>query len=453
MTDDQKIKHEGSDTAPFSKLVLNEEEQDILSGKKGKTLQKVMKTVVLYAEACGATKLVPVEGPPHFVICTPSPAIGPSLEMLDELIEAGLMTTMPFTVDPRPVDFDNLMCTTAQKKVFMDVHKDQTAFEERLAKLGLRDSRAFTCTCYLPEVGNRPIRGTVLAWSESSAVIFANSVLGARTHRNGAIIDLLCNILGKTPLFGLLEDDGRRARWLVEIDTSILPNPQLLGGAIGRTVGEEVPYLVGLDKFLGNELSAEAEDFFKDMGATCAAIGAVGLFHVENLTPEARDQGRKLLFENHCRYFIDDRELQRVRQSYDVLWKTAAAVPRRCLIGCPHLSLRQLHWWTERIHDVLREKGKKEVSMETVLFAAPDVMHEFQNDRSTYEKLMLTGVKLSAICAETFMTNPLVAEEPVITNSNKLRAYTTARFFIDDEILDIISDGELKGNCAYDQNI
>jgi len=432
------------------KLVLSEEEKEVLSGKRGETLQKVMKTVVLYAEACRAKRLIPIEGTPHFVICTPAPAIGPSLEMLDELVDAGLATTMAFTVDPRCVDFDNLECTEAQKRIFREVHKDQAPFEERLAKLGLRDRDAFTCTCYLPEVGNRPGFGTVLAWSESSAVIFANSVLGARTNRNGAIMDLLCNILGKTPLFGLLEDEGRRARWLVEVKTSRLPHPQLLGGVIGRKVGEDVPYLVGLDDFLGHELNGENEDFLKDMGAACAAIGAVGLYHVENLTPEARDRGRALLLDDHQRYVIDDREIERVRQSYEVLWRDAAANPKRCLIGCPHLSLRQIHWWTDRVCDALGAKGKKRVGVETVLFAAPDVIRAFQNDRVAYERFVSTGLKLSPICIEGFMTNPLVAEDPVITNSNKLRAYTTARFFFDEEILEIITNDGGEGNPAHE---
>jgi predicted aconitase len=119
-----------------------------------------------------------------------------------------------------------------------------------MLQLGLKDVEAYTCTPYLAEVGNIPRRGARLAWSESSCVVFANSVLAARTNRNAAVMDILCNIAGKTPLTGFLTDEGRRANWWVEVTTRSLPNPQLLGAAIGMKVMEDVPYIVGLDLLL-----------------------------------------------------------------------------------------------------------------------------------------------------------------------------------------------------------
>ena len=175
----------------------------------------------------------------------------------------------------------------------------QKAYESQLARLGLRDAGAFSCTCYLPEVGNTPQRDEVLAWSESSAVVFANSVLGARTNRNAAGIDLLCNVLGKAPLFGLLTDEGRRASHMVEVRPSELPNAQLLGSAIGQRVVEEVPYITGLDRFLGPAGDERTVSYLKDMGAAAASNGAVGLYHVENVTPEAVAMGRDLLADGH----------------------------------------------------------------------------------------------------------------------------------------------------------
>jgi predicted aconitase len=147
---------------------------------------------------------------------------------------------------------------------------------------------------------------------------------------------------------------------------------------------------------------------------------------------------------------IDDQELQRVRNSYDVLWRDADAKPKRCLIGCPHLSQRQIRWWTDRVSEELEAKGKKRVNLETVLFAAPDVIRIFQKDRIAFEKLKATGLKLSPICIEGFMTNPLVADDPIITNSNKLRAYTTARFYLDEEILEIITNDGWQGNRTHE---
>jgi len=425
-------------------LQLNEEEEDILRGKYGGVLQKVIKTVVLYGQACGAKKLVPIEGAAHLVISIALAGLGLRLEMVDELVHAGLKTKVPFTVDPRPFDIKNAICSKQQEKLFGELYRNQGYYEKQLKKLGLRDANSFTCTSYLPEVGNIPKESEVLAWSESSAVIFANSVLGARTNRNGAVLDLLCNISGRAPYHGLLTDEGRQAKWLVVVKTSELPHPQLLGGAIGKKVQEDVPYIIGLDRFLGSGLNIKTRDFLKDMGASCAALGACGLYHVENITPEALEQERNLLVKDYRTYIIDSEELKNIRNSYLLLWRNIGAKPKRCLIGCPHLSLQQLGWWTTMINDALKSKNKNIVNFEVILCAAPDVIEEFKGKGRVYDQLMRMGVRLSSMCIETFMNNPLVAREPVITNSNKLRAYTTAKFLLDQEILEIIAGRELK---------
>ena len=244
------------------KIKLTQEERDILRGKQGPTMQKVMVTVVLYGEALGAERLVDIEGEGHFVIPWASPGIAPPLEMLDELVAAGLKTKYPFTLDPKaPLDFENLHLSPEQEQLVEQTYRDQARYDERMLQLGLRDTDAYTCNPYLPEVGNIPKRGTILAWSESACAVFANSVLGARTNRNGAIMDLLSNIVGKTPLAGLLTDEGRRAAWLVEVRTAELPPPQLLGAAIGLKVLEDVPFIVGLDCLLGSGLSEETLDY------------------------------------------------------------------------------------------------------------------------------------------------------------------------------------------------
>jgi predicted aconitase len=202
------------------RIGLTREERDILRGRQGPVLQKVMETVVLYGEALGAERLVDIDGNGHFVIAYAIPGIAPSMEMLDELVAAGLKTKTPFTLDPKPpLDFENWWLNPAQVQLLEQMYEDQERYDERMGQLGLRDSDAWTCTPYLPQVGNIPKRGDVLAWSESACAIFANSVLAARTNRNGAVMDLLCGIVGKAPLAGLLTDKGRRATWLIEVDT------------------------------------------------------------------------------------------------------------------------------------------------------------------------------------------------------------------------------------------
>jgi predicted aconitase len=402
-----------------------------------------MKSLVMYGESLGAHRLVDIEGDGHFSISLAIPGIGMRLEILDELLETGLRTKYAFTLDPGPpLDFENFDLTPEQKQAFLNMYRDQVQYDARMLELGLRNREACTCTPYLAEVGNTPRRGQVLAWSESSCVVFANSVLGARTNRNAAFMDLLSNIVGKTPLTGLLTDEGRRATWLVEVKTSKLPNPQMLGSAIGMKVLEDIPYITGLDRFLGAGLNEITTDYLKEMGAACAAIGAVGLYHVENITPEATEQGTDLLVPGNKTYVIDDRVLKGLIASYPAMWTNKEAKPRRCLIGCPHLSLRELYAWTDKICQAL--DGQNQVAVETILFAAPQVLDKFKGDRKTYERLKSAGVKLSASCSEAFMDNQLCACEAVITNSCKLAAFTTARMFPDEELLENIVRGEVK---------
>ena len=424
---------------------LTQQEQEVLEGKHGAMLQKVMKTLVLYGEALEAERFVDIDWGGHFSIPFALPGVGPRLEMLDELAEAGLKTKHPFTLDPRaPSDFETLGVTPEQKALFLEMLGDQPDYDARMLQLGLRDKDAYTCTPYFLEVGNIPPRGAVLAWSESSCVVYANSVLGARTNRNAAILDLLSNIIGKTPLTGFLTHEGRRANWLIEVQTNKRPNPQLLGAAIGMKVMEDVPFITGLDPFLTSDLKPATIDFLKEMGAACAAIGAVGLYHVENVTPEAVDHGRDLLRPGYRTYIIDDQELDALFSSYPVMWEDKQAEPRKCMVGCPHLSLRELYRWSTHICDALQEAGRERVAVETILCAAPQIIEKFIEDEKEYGRLRRTGVKLTDTCPEAYMNNRLCAREAVVTNSNKFRAFTTARMYLDNDLIKVIVGGNAE---------
>ncbi|MGD2247765.1 MAG: aconitase X [Candidatus Methanofastidiosia archaeon] len=427
-------------------MELTPEEHDILNGSQGETMAKAMKSVVKYGEAFGAENLVEIDANPHLVLSISSSILSPYLAMVDELIAAGIKTKKPFTTDPRPIDHKNVKSSLLQKIAFKVIYGKQAKYEENLLQLGMVNDKAFTCTPYLPEVGNIPKKGDILAWSESSAVVFVNSVLGARTHRNSAGIDLLCNIVGKVPFFGLVTDQGRYATWLVDVKTSTLPNAQLLGSAIGLHVVENTPYITGLDNFLGTGISEAARDYLKDLGAAAATNGAVGLYHVENITPEAVEKQQDLLVNNYQTYTIDDAELERVMHNYPVQWKHADARPQMCFIGCPHLSLQQLHWWVHHIKDSVHELKNSKVKVDTVLCAAPAIVEHFKEHYTTeYEQIKAVGVTLSSLCPLAYMNNPLSSRIAVITNSNKLRGYSSARFFVDESILKIITTGNLPG--------
>lgn len=420
-------------------MELTKTQQEMLDGKQGEVIAKVAKTLVMYGEAFNAEKMVEVSSDyNHLVTSFGLGVLDPVYELMNTLIDAGVMSKQKFTADPRPLD-PNVPANFIQNLIFKKfMYNKQAFYEDQLQKLGLLDKDGFTCTCYMHEVGNTPKMGDVLSWSESSAVVYANSVLGARCNRNSGILDLMGSVAGFVPYFGLLTDEGRKAKWIIRINTTKKPEAQLLGSAIGMKVMEDVPYVIGLDKYLGDELNDAACTYLKDFGAACASNGAVGLYHIDKLTPEAKKYGEELILKDAKEYVIDDAELERVYKSYPVIWKKKDAKPKLCFIGCPHMSLEQLKTWTANVNNKLKENKTKQVSIPTVFTAAPGVIKEF--NKTEYRSMLdESGVVLSYICPLMYMNNPACASMPVITSSNKLRTYTSAKFYTEDEILDIIT--------------
>ena len=422
-------------------IKLNAEQQAILDGAKGETMSKVLQSVIRYGELFGAEELVPVTSKyNHLVTSFGLKALGPIYDLMNKLIEEGIVSEQKFSCDPRPLD-KNVPKNFLQNFIFNKfMYSKQDFYEGQLEKLGLMEKDAFTCTAYMDEVGNKPNKGDILSWSESSAVVYANSVLGARCNRNSGIIDIMGSIVGYVPKFALLTDEGRKATWVIEVKTTKKPEAQLLGSAIGMKVMEAVPYVKGLDKWIGDELNDAACTYLKDFGAATASNGAVGLYHIDNLTPEAKELGDSLIADGAQVYVIDDAELERVYKSYPIIWKNPDAKPKLCFMGCPHMSLEQLKSWTEKLEVALAEAGNKQVVIPTVFTAAPAVIKEF--DKTEYSaKLKSFGVVVSYICPLMYMNNPLCGKMPVITSSNKLRTYTSSRYYTDDEILMQITKG------------
>ena len=341
------------------KMHLTPEEEEILNGGKGETMAKVMKTLVMYGDAFGATKMVPVTSKMgHLVTSFGLGVMQPVYDLMDQLIAGGALSSQKFSVDPKPLD-PNVPSSFLKNIVFKKfMYNMQDSYDAQLAKLGLIDSKSYTCTCYMDEVGNTPKKGDVLSWAESSAVVYANSVLGARCNRNSGIIELFGSIVGRVPYFGLVTDEGRKATWIVEVKTTKKPEAQILGSAIGMKVMEDVPYVKGLDKWIGTELDGDAKAYLKDFGAATASNGAVGLYHIDKLTPEAVEQGESLIAEGAKVYVIDDAELDRVKNNYPVMWKDKNATPKLCFVGCPHLSYDQLVEWTENVCESLKKNGR-----------------------------------------------------------------------------------------------
>ena len=422
-------------------MILTAEQQAILDGAKGEVQAKVMKTLVMYGETFGADKLVPVTSTyNHLVTSFGLKMMKPVFDLMQQLIDAGAVSRQQFSVDPRPVD-KNVPANFLQNFIFNKImYATQDSYEKQLSQLGLMDKDAFTCACYLDQLGNKPKKGDILSWAESSAVVYANSVLGARCNRNSGIMDIMGSIAGVVPNFGLLTDEGRKATWIVKVQCKQKPEAQLLGSAIGMKVMEDVPYITGMNQWLGTELNDENCAYLKDFGAATASNGAVGLYHIENLTPEAKEQGAALIEQGAKVYVIDDAELERVKNAYPVMWKKPDGAPKLCFVGCPHMSLQQLKDWTVAVEQGLKESGHKKVLIPTVFTTAPAVKAEFEKTEYA-ARLAATGVILSYICPLMYMNNPLCKSMNVMTSSNKLRTYTTARYYTEAEILQKITKG------------
>ena len=430
-------------TDPQPELKLTPAEQEIYDGKKGDILQKAIKTIVAYGQLFGAEKLADLGGAPHMAVSWGSDGVEPLLKIYKQLVSAGLKTYAPFTADPKPMDSENLPVTAQEQAAVDKIYNRMAELEDLNLKLGMKSKDDWSCACYVPEMGNTPKRGDNLAWSESSAINYVNSVLGARTNRNSMGIDMLCNILGKAPVFGLMTDAGRQAVWLIDVKTTKMPHPEMLGSAIGLKVMEDVSFITGMERFIP-AVNEETSGYLKDLGAATASNGAVGLYHMEGVTPEAVDKGRDLLNKGYQTYVIDDAELDRIYNSYPNLWKDKKGTPQRVFLGCPHMTLGQMTEWGKRIVGAMEKAGKEKVGVPTYMFGSIYVKKDFEEKNpEVARKLKNYGVSIPVNCPMMWCSTPVEGAELVATNSNKTRVYTTARFFYDDELTELIVTGAL----------
>ena len=431
-------------------MILNEELLAVQRGEQGEAMRKVLNTLVMYGEAFGAERMVKITGKMgHAVIGTGSMTWKPVFDLMEELIDGGALPRQSFTTDPRGVE-SHVPMSLKDRAMFKVIFSGQKRMEQEWERMGIKDSNAYTCTAYMEEVGNIPQYGDILGWAESSAVSYVNSVIGARCNRNSGILELMSNILGYVPEFGLLTDEGRKADWIIEVRCQNMPEPQLLGSAIGFKCVEDVPFIRGLDKWLGTELTQKVKDYLKDMGAAAASNGSVGLYHVENITPEAvkhaRSEGGNALIKENAKVFvIDDEEIARVKASYPNPWEEredSDGAPELAFAGCPHFSCRQLCEWTDRLADGLKKHGNRHVAMNTIFCAAPDVREAFEKQYPLKaRRLKKMGVTVSGLCPLSYTSNPLTDKIRIITASNKLRYYSKARFYSEEELVEIITGG------------
>jgi cis-L-3-hydroxyproline dehydratase len=369
---------------------LTDEQQSILRGASGPVPAKLMRTLVEYGDAFGAGRLVPIKSG-HLAGTFGVFAYKSYYQVLDQIASAGLKVLVPTTCNPRPgqdLHFIN-------RRVF----SSQAGLDAKFATMGVTPN--YSCVCY--DSANVPAQGDVLAWAESSAVQFANSVLGARTNRNSVLIDLAAAITGFTPEFGYLLDENRRGKLLIKLNIKNMDAPAL-GYLLGRRVVNRVPVIEHYP-FSRVEL--------KNMGGAMAASGAVALFHVEGLTPEAPDL--QTAFDGP-----PPETMEITQADLDSLRMKDPARADLVAFGCPQMTL------DEAVALAPAFAGKR-VKKPTWFFMVPQARERFQampEGRAVLE----AGVVLHDFCPLAALTVQL-RRKRVLTNSGKLFYYLAGSEF------------------------
>ena len=313
-------------------LELATEEQAMLASDLGPGVRKAMEIVVALGQIYGARRLVPVSSVQVAGVSYRN--LGEAgLEFLREWAAQGARARVPATLNPAGID----LAAWRELGFAEDFARKQLAVIEAYERLGV--SATCTCTPYL--VGNVPRLGEHVAWAESSAVSYANSVLGARTNREGGPGALAAAITGRTAAYGLHLEENRRATLEVVVRSRVhtLSDFGALGYLVGRVARDRVPYFVGLDVEAGSPCPAgtglpRPYDALKALGAAMAASGAVALYHAAGVTPEADQPG--ILSPDHETLVVDD-----LRPAYAALNAEAREIDL-VWFGCPHASLQEI---------------------------------------------------------------------------------------------------------------
>ena len=301
-------------------MFLTKEEQEMCDGEYGETIRKSMDILVALGDIYGASKLVDITSAQ--VSGVSYKTIGEAgLEYLQDLArDESAKASVNASLNPPGTDLDNW-----KELGFPEYFAvKQNNIVDAYGDLGI----AKTCTCTPYLVGNVPRFRDHISWSESSAVAYGNSVIGARTNREGGPAALAAAIVGKTPLYGFHLDENRNANLVVNVSCELQgADFGALGYIIGKAVGGGVPYF--------NMQNAPSNNNLKTLGAALASSGSVALYHVEDVTPEAN-----LISVGDIEdiMFISEKEINETRES---LTTTDKEIDLVCL-GCPHASLEEI---------------------------------------------------------------------------------------------------------------
>ena len=365
-------------------MKLTSEQEGIIRGESGQVLGLALKTLVDYGEAFGAGRLVPIRSG-HVAGSMGIRPFRAYYAILDRLVAEEVRVSVPTTVNPRPGHDRNLPSRI--------VFGQQKRLDRRFEALGITPN--YSCACY--DSANVPAFGDRLAWAESSAVAFANSVLGARTNRNSTLIDICSAVTGLTPEFGFLLDEHRRGQVLVRLEAKHV-DASGLGFIIGREVVDRVPVLERIDL-------TPAE--LKNMGGSMAASGGVALYHIEGVTPEAPDLASVFDGEPERTITVTQGDLDALRA--DDPGRAALVV-----FGCPQMTFEEATALGERF-------AGRRVTRPTWFCMIPEALERFEAT-DLGGRVREAGVELFDHCPLGALTMRSERKE-VLTPSGKLFYY------------------------------
>jgi len=381
---------------------LTDEQAAIRAGEAGPALAKCMETMVRYGEAFGARRLVPITSA-HLTGSFKIFFYTAYYELVRQLVEAGVKVKVPTTLNPRP-GYDY----RPQNRI---VFRSQKWHEAQLEALGVTPN--YSCVCYAYD--NIPEFGDVLGWAESSAIIYANSVIGARSNRNAIMIDICHAVTGLAPEFGFLLDENRRASIHIKLDIEEM-DAAALGFLIGKICVDKTPVL---DHYPFNlhEL--------KNMGAAMASTGGTTMFHVVGLTPEAPSLEAALGGDE------PERVVTITQADLDAL-KASKAMQRESAViafGCPQMTL------DEAIEVGRHFQGK--TLKKPVLFHLVPAAYEAFLDSDVGRGCTEAGIEVLSHCPLAGLSLRIgVGKQQVLTPSGKLHYYLEGAKYADlDDIL------------------
>ena len=371
-------------------MQLTQHQQSILTGSEGEEMKLALETLVRYGDSFNAKRLVPIKSA-HLTGSFAITTYTGYYELLDRLVQAGIRVKVPTTINPRPgYDF------SLQNKLV--AFRKQKHHEEQLAKLGVTGN--YSCVCYMKS--NVPQFGDILGWAESSAVVYANSVIGARSNRNSIMVDVCMAVTGLTPEFGLLLDENRKGNVLVKIDGIENMDDDALGFLVGSKLVDKIPVFTHypFDKVQ-----------LKNLGATMAASGGVGMFHVEKLTPECPSLEAVFDKEPDEVITITQKDIDALRLSRPKQEDSGLVV-----FGCPQMTL-------DEVKQVAQHFVGKKVKRRTLFHIVP---HDFMELQASplFQQLLDAGVELYEHCPLAGLSVRLKrSQKQVLTNSGKLHYY------------------------------